>query len=145
MSEPHKLIIMPLPEGGETSPEEAQRWLEEDFPAYQGVIIGAVSGTEDTQERDSLSFLAIDITTMVKACAEAIRRRRPTEFRRQHLPIGRLEHEEWKNDTRTLSRLVATEKATRHSTGPFNWAYDQLATELVHRLEVEEQRQKEAA
>ncbi len=145
MSEPHELIIMPLPEGDSITPEEALRWLEEDLPAYQGVIISAVSGTEDPRERDALGFLAIDITTMVKACSEAIRRRRPAEFRRQHLPIGRLEYEEWKNDTRTLSRLAATEKATRHSTGPFNWAYDQLATELVHRLEVEEQRQKEAA
>jgi len=119
----HELDVMPLPAGGQIDPEEALRWLQEDFGPYMTIVTLAPTGTEDKAKRDALSFLAADVRTMVEVSTRAIATQEPQ-------PLYQRDDAE---TTCFLARVVTTRESMDHSTGPFEWAYDQLADELARR------------
>jgi len=126
----HKLHIMPLPEGGEISPTEALRWLQEDFGPYQQVATMTAAGGKDEEERQAGCHLGMDVQTMVEGCAEALESNKPVVFEREYMNNA-LEYPE---HTLKLTHVVRAKHVFFGESGPFVWAYDELATELARRV-----------
>lgn len=60
-------------------PREAVEWLRSDFPKYHG-LSGYGFSARDPALRRALGSLALDLGTLVEACAEAIAHRRPVRL-----------------------------------------------------------------
>ena len=128
-SEPTELAILPLPVGGTVTPRTALAWLRDDFQRFHTVAwnVGAEGSTQDI--RTAACFLSLDLGMAHKACIRAIETETPQAFQRDDDP------KEWDIRTLYLARLCAARHVMLHSTGPFEWAFDELAEELVRRLE----------
>ena len=128
-SEPTELAILPLPVGGTVTPRTALAWLRDDFQHFHTVAwnVGAEGPTQDI--RNAAALLSLDLGMAHKACIRVIETEMPQAFERDDDP------KEWDIRTLYLARVCAARHVMSHSTGPFEWAFNELAEELVRRLE----------
>ncbi|MBW2695975.1 MAG: hypothetical protein JRE70_05840 [Deltaproteobacteria bacterium] len=130
MSKQHELTIIPLPEGGVISPEEALRWLREDSRPYLAVLYMGPEATKSDSVRGSLGMFGIDIATMVEACTAAIESQEAQRIVRAH----ELGHREWTSDAKCLADVITTSSWMEDGRGLSEWVFDALSEELARRL-----------
>ena len=128
MQNPTQLMILPLPCGGTVTPKTALAWLRDEFPHFHTAMynVAALGPTQDI--RDAANFLGIDLATAHEACVRAITTRTSQSFE-QDQSLG-----DWDYYILSLAKMGAGRQVMNGSEGGFEWAFDELAEELVRRL-----------
>ena len=127
-SEPTKLMMLPLPKGGTVTPKTALAWLRWEFDPFLTVVFNIASEGANPEIRDSAHMLGLDLKQAHKACIRAIETGASQGFERDDDPS------EWPDRSRHLALVCASRHVMNHSTGTFEWAFDELAEELARRL-----------
>ena len=128
----YKLVAIPPPHQYLT-PEAALQWLEEDAPCWVSAIeISFEVPDEKRAYRRAFQWLVIDLGVMLAACAKALSTGKTVRVQRE--PWA-LEAPDARDRLKDLARIVAAEAHSPHAGGPYKWAFGEIGTELVRRLQ----------
>lgn len=119
-----RLRLIPAPETGTLTADEARAWLEEWAPEYLSVLAFGFD-SEDPSSREAFGQLAVDVRHMLEACCAAA----------EGQPV-RIQNETEELELPEVARELAQINGARprHSGGPFEDVYDLLGQRLVSLL-----------